>query len=139
MISISQGYGHLIFPTPIETFAKTGEIMSKAYIYKCIGMTLLRTAIAFGISFFSALLLGFIAGTFAKFRTFMRPLIILIKAAPTAAFVFLFLVLSGTKYASIYIVIMLAFPTSCGINTTIKRIVFLCVAESSCGKRLLKG
>ena len=84
--------------------------MSKAYIYKCIGMTLLRTAIAFGISFFSALLLGFIAGTFAKFRTFMRPLIILIKAAPTAAFVFLFLVLSGTKYASIYIVIMLAFP-----------------------------
>lgn len=110
VISISQGYGNLIFPTPIETAAKTGEILSKAYIYKCIGMTFYRTLLAFSLSFLAALILGFVAGTFPKFRTFMRPLIILIKAAPTAAFVFLFLVLSGTKYASVYIVIMLAFP-----------------------------
>ena len=110
LISISQGYGNLVFPAPIETFAQTGELLSKAYIYKCIGMTLLRTFIGFSIAFVSALIFGVLSGTFKKFQTFLKPLVIVLKSAPTAAFVFLFLILSGSKYAPIYIVIILAFP-----------------------------
>ena len=37
IISLAQGHGNIVFPTPIDTFVKTGEILSKAYIYKCLG------------------------------------------------------------------------------------------------------
>ena len=110
LISISQGLGNLVFPTPVETFIKTGELLSSSYIYKCIGWTTLRTLIGFSISFLSALILGLFAGSFKKVQTFLKPLMIVLKSAPTAAFVFLFLIISGSKYAPIYIVIILAFP-----------------------------
>ena len=110
LISISQGYGNLVFPNPIDTFAKTGEMLSSSYIYKCIGWTVLRTLIGFLVSFALALILGTLSGTFPKFQLFLKPIIIVLKSAPTAAFVFLFLILSGSRYAPIYIVIILAFP-----------------------------
>lgn len=110
VISISQGLGNLVFPNPFETIATTGKLLSNAYIYKCIGWTILRTLIGFSISFLAALILGTIAGSFPKVRLFLKPLIIVLKSAPTAAFVFLFLILSGSRFAPIYIVIILAFP-----------------------------
>ena len=110
LISISQGYGNLVFPTPVETVKKTGELLSKSYIYKCIGWSILRTLIGFSIAFASALILGTLSGSFNKVKLILKPLMIVLKSAPTAAFVFLFLILSGSKYAPIYIVIILAFP-----------------------------
>lgn len=110
LISVSQGYGNLVFPDPFETLKRTGEFLITAYIYKCIGWTVLRTLIGFSIAFISALILGTLAGTFNKLKLFLKPLIIVLKSAPTAAFVFLFLILSGSRYAPIYIVIILAFP-----------------------------
>ena len=110
IISLSQGHGNIVFPLPHETFVKTGEILSKAYIYKCIGWTILRTLIGFGIAFASALILGLLSGRFPKVYVFLKPLVIVLKSAPTAAFIFLFLILVGSKFASIFIVILIAFP-----------------------------
>ena len=110
LISISQGYGNLVFPNPIDTFMMTGQLLSKSYIYKCIGWTILRTLIGFSISFVSAFILGTLAGSFKKIQLFLKPLMIVLKSAPTAAFVFLFLILSGSTYAPVYIVVILAFP-----------------------------
>ena len=110
LISISQGYGNLVFPNPIDTFAMTGQLLSKSYIYKCIGWTILRTLIGFSISFVAAFILGTLAGSFKKIQLFLKPLMIVLKSAPTAAFVFLFLILSGSTYAPVYIVVILAFP-----------------------------
>ncbi|MBP5694667.1 MAG: ABC transporter permease subunit [Bacilli bacterium] len=109
IISISQGYGNLVFPSPIETFAKTGELLTTAYIYKCIGWTILRTLIGYSISFILSFILGIFAGYFKKFYTFLNPLIVVLKSAPTAAFIFLFLIIVGSKYASIFIVILVSF------------------------------
>ena len=110
LISVSQGYGNLVFPNPLETLKRTGEFLITGYIYKCIVWTILRTLIGFAIAFLSALLIGTIAGTYKKVQTFLKPLIVVLRSAPTAAFVFLFLILSGSRYAPIFIVIILAFP-----------------------------
>ncbi len=110
LISLSQGYGNLVFPNPFETFKETGTLLSSSYIYQCIGWTLLRTFIGFCIALLMAIILGTFAGSFERVRTFLKPLVIVLKSAPTAAFVFLFLILSGSRYAPIYIVIILAFP-----------------------------
>lgn len=110
MISLSQGAGNLVFPNPIETFAYLGKLLSKPAIYISIGWTLLRTLIGFTAAFLGALVLGVISGSFKKFQLFLKPMMIVLKSAPTAAFVFLFLILSGSRYAPIYIVTLLAFP-----------------------------
>ena len=110
LISISQGSGNLVFPNPIETIKQTGVLLSKPTIYIALGWTLLRTFIGFSIAFIFALIIGVLAGSFKKVQLFLKPLMIVLKSAPTAAFVFLFLILSGSRYAPIYIVILLAFP-----------------------------
>ena len=109
-ISFTQGYGNLVFPNPIDTVVGVGNLLSKSTIYISLGWTILRTIIGFTISFALAFILGIIAGSFKKFYLFMKPLMIVLKSAPTAAFVFLFLILSGSRYAPIFIVILLAFP-----------------------------
>ena len=109
-ISLSQGPGNLIFPSPIDTFRVTGELLSSSYIYQCLGMTLLRTLEGFAIAFALALVLGSFAGEFPYLQRFFKPLILVFKSAPTAAFVFLFLMLSGTSRAPIWSVGLLAFP-----------------------------
>ena len=109
IISISQGHGNVVFPTPHETFIKTGEILSTAYIYKCIGWTLLRTLMGFGVSFLLALILGIFASRFPKIYTFLKPTVIVLKSAPTAAFIFLFLIIVGSRFASIFIVFLISF------------------------------
>ncbi|MCR5491285.1 MAG: ABC transporter permease subunit [Bacilli bacterium] len=110
VISMGQGAGNLVFPSPWATLAKLGEMMSGAYIYKCLGISLLRTLEGFAIAFAAALLLGSLAGAIKPLQTFLKPLITVFKSAPTAAFVFLFLVLAGSSQAPIFIVIILAFP-----------------------------
>ena len=110
LISLNYGYGNLIFPNPFDTFKETGRLLSSSYIYKSIGWSILRTLIGFVVSFVAAMILGTLAGSFPKLQLFLKPLIIVLKSAPTAAFVFLFLVLLGSKYAPIFIVIILAFP-----------------------------
>lgn len=110
LISFSQGYGNLVFPNPIETFIELGRLLSKPSIYISIGWTILRTLIGFAIAFISALIIGILSGSFRRFQLFLKPLMVVLKSAPTAAFVFLFLILSGSRYAPIYIVTLLAFP-----------------------------
>ena len=110
IISIAQGYGNLIFPTPIDTIKKTVEILKEKTIYISILWSLLRTLIGFISSLLLALIMGSLAGTFKGVQTFLKPFIVVLKSAPTAAFVFLFLIISGSRYAPIYIVFLLSFP-----------------------------
>ena len=73
-------------------------------------MTLLRTLAGFAFAFLIALVLGILAGSFPKFKVFLTPLVTVLKSAPTAAFVFILLVISKSSIAPIYIVILLSFP-----------------------------
>ena len=129
LISATLGAGSLIFPSPIATFAALGEMLSDSYIYDCLGRTLLRTLEGFGISFAMALVLGSLAGHWTWLQRFFKPGLIVLKSAPTAAFVFLFLILSGASQAPIYIVVILAFPILYeavvgGINAIPKQLIY---------------
>ncbi len=114
LISLAVGTDSIVFPTPIDTLGKTGELIADFkhfYLYKCIAWTLIRALLGFGISFISALVIGLIAGSFKKLQTFLKPIIIVLKSAPTAAFVYLFLILcKDNRFAPVFIVVLLAFP-----------------------------
>jgi NitT/TauT family transport system permease protein len=100
----------MIFPDPITTIIKAGELLTEEFTWKCIGGTLRRMLIGFGISLLIALFLGIIAGNNKKIQKIFEPTIVALKAVPTAAMVFVFLVLAGFDEAPIYIVVLIAFP-----------------------------
>ena len=111
LITLSQGgIDSLVFPSPFATFAKAGELLGGEYLYRCLGGTLARTGEGFLFAFALALLLGSLAGAFKPMQSFLKPLLLVLKSAPTAIFVFLFLVISGTAMTPVWIVSFLAFP-----------------------------
>ena len=110
IFSFSIGKGNLYFPSPYETIIEMGRLLGKSYTYRSLLWTLIRTLIGFGTSFIFAMILGIFAGNFYKLSVFLKPLITILKSIPTAALVFLFLVLSGSKNAPIFIVFLLSFP-----------------------------
>ncbi len=110
LISFTYGAGNLLFPSPIETFKALGSLFREKDIYISLGWSLLKTLIGFLSAFIIALILGSIAGNIKKIQLLLKPLIIVFKSAPVAAFVFLFLVLIGSSWAPIFIVFLIAFP-----------------------------
>lgn len=110
MISVFVGDTKMVFPDPISTVGRTFEILGHNYVYKCVGWTLYRMLIGFSISFAAAMLFGILAGNFPSFKVVFKPFIVALKSIPTAALVFLFLIVSGARYAPIYIVILISFP-----------------------------
>ena len=110
IISLTVNETTMIFPDPIKTFKEAGNILSKSYVYNCLLWTMLRMIIGFSISFTLAMIFGLLAGHFPSLKTLFNPIIVALKSIPTAALVFLFLVISGAKYAPIYVVILISFP-----------------------------
>lgn len=100
----------MVFPNPIRTFKNAFELLGTEYLYKCLGYTLLRTIIGFLIAFLIALILGTFAGNYPKLQSIFKPTITALKAIPTAAMVFLFLVLVQAKNTPVLIVTLISFP-----------------------------
>ena len=99
-----------IFPNPILSMEKFGEILVDPYTYKCLGYTMLRMLAGFGLSFLLALLFGVLAGNNENIYQFFKPLMVVIKSVPTVALVFLFLVMINAKNAPIFVVFVICFP-----------------------------
>ena len=99
-----------IFPSPILTMEKFGDILIDPYTYKCLGYTFLRMLAGFGLSFILALIFGILAGNNTSVYQFFKPLMTVIKSVPTVALVFLFLVLITPKDAPIFVVFVICFP-----------------------------
>ena len=100
----------MIFPSPVLTFAKFGALLGETYTYQCLGHTFLRMLIGFGLSFVLALICGVLAGNHPNLYQFLKPLVTTIKAIPTVALVFLFIVLITPKDAPILVVFVICFP-----------------------------
>lgn len=100
----------LIFPGPIETFKEFFQILKKASTYQSIFMTLYKTFLGFVIAFVLAFIFGTIAGIFPQWKDIFTPLLVLLRAIPTASVVFLFLVIAGVKNSPLYVVILITFP-----------------------------
>lgn len=100
----------MIFPDPITTTMLAFEYLGDAYTWRCIGATLSKMLIGFLVSFGMAIIFGTLAGNNMHLKKIFDPTIIALKAVPTAATVFVFLVIAGFKNAPIYIVVLIAFP-----------------------------
>ena len=110
ILSLSFDHNTIIFPSPFETFKVVGEYLLKPKTYIDIGASLLKMSIGFVISFIMAFLLGVIVSDNPHLYSFFTPLVSTFKTIPTASVVFLFIVLSGARYAPVYVVVLICFP-----------------------------
>ena len=101
---------NMIFPSPFTTFKRMFELLGKKATYKYLGFSILRLIIGFSVSFILAFLLGMIVNNNEELYNFFTPIITFLKAAPTATFVFIFLVLFGGRNAPAWVVILMTFP-----------------------------
>lgn len=99
-----------IFPDPFSTISYSIGILGKSYFYKCLGYSFYKLLIGFVIAFILALVFGTIAGNSPVFEKIASPTITVLKAIPTVAVVFLFLVLLKSKNMPILTVILITFP-----------------------------
>ena len=117
-----------IFPSPLLTMNKFGQIIFEPYTYQCLGYTFLRMLIGFGFSFLLALIVGILAGNHQSIYQFLKPLMTVIKSIPTVALVFIFIVLVAPKDAPILVVSVICFPILYegvvgGINNVDKQLI----------------
>ncbi len=110
IISLSSKNATMIFPDPFVTIKQAFIYLGESYTYKCIWGTLKRTLIGFIVSFVFALIIGVIVGNFTQAKYIFNPTVIALKTIPTAALVFIFLVIGGAKNTPIYIVALISFP-----------------------------
>lgn len=110
IFSLAFDINGMIVPSPAVTFVKMFELFQDPYTFKCLGYTLLRVLIGFAISFIIAFILGVITGNSKVLRELVKPSMTIIKSVPTAAVVFLFVVLVSPKDAPILVTILISFP-----------------------------
>lgn len=100
----------LIVPSPFATIALAFEYLKDGYTYICLGYSLGRMLLGFLIAFVVAFILGMIVNDSEKMYQFFTPLMTFFKAIPTAALVFLFIVVIGAQNAPILVVILIGIP-----------------------------
>ncbi|MBR4377460.1 MAG: ABC transporter permease subunit [Bacilli bacterium] len=101
---------NMIFPSPYNTFKLMFELLGKKSTYRYLGFSIIRLIIGFSVSFALAFLLGIIVNNSEILYNFFTPVITFLKAAPTATFVFLFIVLFGGRNAPAFVVVVMCFP-----------------------------
>ena len=110
LVSTIVDLNNMIFPSPYATFKRMFELLGKGSTYKYLGFSVTRLLIGFSISFVIAFLLGMLVNNSEALYNFFTPVITFLKAAPTATFVFIFLVLFGGRNAPAWVVILMTFP-----------------------------
>lgn len=110
LISYAVDEKSMVFPNPFVTFVEAFKLLGKPSLYFDIGYSMLRTLLGFLLAFGFAILFGSLAGQFPFLGTIFKPTMVALKSVPTVALVFLFIILSGAKWAPIFIVFLICFP-----------------------------
>ena len=100
----------MIFPSPIVTMEALVKLLGIGYTYQCLAYSVLKMLIGFGLGFIIAFVLALIVRDDEHLYTLFSPIMTALKAIPTAAIVFLFVVLVNVEYAPCFLVMILSLP-----------------------------
>lgn len=110
ILYIATGKNIYIFPDPGSVLLESFSYFTRPYLYKCIWGSLYRMIIGFSIASILGIILGMIVGNHTKIKYVFNPTMIALRSVPTAALVFLLLMLVGYNNSSMYIVGVIVFP-----------------------------
>lgn len=93
-----------------KTMSEFFGLLSKAFFWKALAHTLLRTLCAFALSFVLALFCACIAAIFAPFAAFMRPIAAFFRSLPTMAVLLLIMVRFTPRTSPVVVAMLVLLP-----------------------------
>lgn len=117
-----------LFPAPNVTFHALIDLLGDKYTWEAIWGTLYRLIVAFLLSFVAALVFGVFGGISKVFRTIFNPFVVVLRTVPTAAVIFVLVILLKPTHSLYIIDFLLMFPilyeaVSTGVKNVDKTIV----------------
>jgi NitT/TauT family transport system permease protein len=109
-ILVKQGNSALLFPDPWMVLNRFCYNFTQASVWLAVGYTLMRLFVGFAVSFLIAALLGILSALFKPIRFILKPFVLICKTVPTAAVVFIILIMVGTNWTPCYLVFLVVFP-----------------------------
>jgi NitT/TauT family transport system permease protein len=104
--------GEGVISSPKQALIALIQVFSYGEFYFALGGTLLRTLIAFVISFSLALLLAFFSKKSVKFKKAISPIISVMRTLPTVAVVLVLLFWTNEQIAPVVVTSLIVLPTS---------------------------
>ena len=101
----------IILPSPWVTFREFFVLLGSAQFWQALGGTLLRSLIAFALSFVLAVGAALLSRLSGTARRLLEPLITFLRAVPTMAVILLLLIWTSASAAPVIVAMLVIFPT----------------------------
>lgn len=100
-----------ILPTVGSTFRSMISMFGKLSFYRALLFTLLRSIVAFAVSFSLAFIFAYFSKKSYKFKKIISPFISIMRALPTVAIILLLIVWTNSYVAPIIVTMLVVLPT----------------------------
>lgn len=136
LLSIILDKNSMIIPSPFSTIKETGNVLSEGYTYVCVLYSLGRMILGFLIALILAFIFSIIVYDNEHIYNFLSPSMTILKVIPTAAVVFMFIVISGSSFAPVIVVSLISFPIlyeafASGLRNTDKNVLNACQMDGA--------
>lgn len=101
-----------ILPSVSQTLSALFKLLAGGEFYRAFALTLLRSVIAFCLSFFAGFGLAFIKNRVPKSGGVIEPVISVLRALPTIAVILLLLLWTNSRIAPVVVTLLVVLPTS---------------------------
>lgn len=113
----------ILFVGPLDVIRSFSVLVRTGEFWIAIVRSFGRILLGFCLAFAAGILLGSLSWRFRLLKTFLEPLILMIKSVPVASFVILALIWIGSKNLSVLISFLVVFPilythTIAGLEST---------------------
>ena len=108
--AFSFGLNTTLLPSPIKTLDRFFSLFGQFFMWEALLNTILRLFISFLICLFFSLAIGLFSGLIKPIYRLLNPIIILLRTLPTAAIIYLLIVLTKPVNALYIIIFLLIFP-----------------------------
>ena len=102
----------LVLPSILETLKATFNLFRDKVFYSALLSTLIRGLIAFVISFILALILAILSNVSKNAKSFIMPIISIIRALPTIAIALLLYFWFSNSFSPVIVTMLVVLPTS---------------------------
>lgn len=107
-------HGGLLLASPAAALVRLAELAATSSFWRAVGWSALRILGGFFISCILAVLLAALSGGCRAVRELLYPLVAAVKAVPVASFIILALVWLDAENLSMFISVLMVFPTVYG-------------------------
>ncbi len=99
-----------LLPSFWDTFRAMGELFADASFWRAFGNTLLRTVIAFAVSFVLGAAFAALACMNGGVRAFLSPVVSVLRTVPTMAIILILLLWTNALVAPVIVTLLVLFP-----------------------------